>query len=127
VGVVSALVDGARVDTEAVDSEGDRAARRETSVPVAKGGVDCHVRCHCRHCQLCQGDASVGTGTSFRTPGRNPCVRAARDASACGKGDELWHKNGKKEKGPHRSEDATEGKTETVYVGIAVGVVIHRG
>jgi len=34
---------------------------------------------------------------------------------------------GRKQKGPYRSEDATKGKTETVYVGIAVGVMLHRG
>jgi hypothetical protein len=82
---VSALVDGARVDMEAVGTEGGRAARQETSVAVATGGADCHVRCHCRHCQVCQGDASDGTGMPFRTLGKNPCARVAMDASACEK------------------------------------------
>ena len=28
---------------------------------------------------------------------------------------------------PYRGNDATEDKTETMYVGIAVGIVLHRG
>lgn len=83
VGEESALVDGARVDTEVVGSEGGSAASRETSVAVATGGVDYHVHSHCR--QACQGDASGGTGMPFRTLGKNPCARAAGDVSACGK------------------------------------------
>ena len=34
---------------------------------------------------------------------------------------------GGKRRGPYRGKDATEGKTETMYVSIAVGVVLHRG
>ena len=32
-----------------------------------------------------------------------------------------------KGRSPYRGEDGTEGKTETMYVGIAVGIVLHRG
>jgi hypothetical protein len=104
-------------------------------VAVATGGADCHVHCHCRHChhcQVCQGYASGGTGMPFRTLGKNPCARAAMDVSACGKGNVSrvghvayeWEGKGR---GPYRGKDATKGKTETMYVGIAVGVVLHRG
>jgi hypothetical protein len=132
---VSALVDGARVDTEAVGSEGGRGASRETSVAAATGGADCHVRCHCRHCRhclVCQGDASAGTGMPFQTLGKNPCARAAMDVSACGNGDgsrfgHVAQEWGRKKRGPYRGKDTTEGKTETMYVGIAVGIVLHRG
>ena len=47
-----------------------------------------------------------------------------------GTGQELdmWRRSGRgKEKGPYRGDYATEDKTETMYVGIAVGIVLHRG
>lgn len=129
---MSALVDGAHVDAEPVGSEGGSAARRVTSVTVATRGADCHVRSHCRHCQVCQSDASAGTGMPSQTQGKSPYARAARDASTCGKGDGLrighvayeWEV---KRGDPYRGKDATEGKAETMYVGIAVGIVLHRG
>jgi len=69
-------------------------------VAVAMGEADCHVRYHCRHCRHCQGDASGGTGMPFRTLGKNPCARAAMDASACGNGDgsglDMWRSYGER-------------------------------
>lgn len=88
---------------------------------VAMGGADCHVRCRC------QGGASGGTGMPFRTLGKNPCARVAMDVSACRKenGSRIGHVASRK--GSYRGYDATEDKTETMYVGIAVSVVLHRG
>ena len=100
---MSALVDGAHVDAEPVGSEGGSAARRVTSVIVATRGADCHVRSHCRHCQVCQGDASAGTGMPFQTLGKSPYAKADWDASACGKGDGLrnldkWRRMGREKR-----------------------------
>jgi hypothetical protein len=39
---------------------------------------------------------------------------------------DMWRKSGRG-KEPYRGKDATKGKTETMYVGIAMGVVLHRG
>ena len=35
----------------------------------------------------------------------------------------MWRKSEGKERGPDRGKDATEGKTETIYAGIAVGSI----
>jgi hypothetical protein len=47
-----------------------------------------------------------------------------------GRGQDLdmWRRSGREKKGdPYRGKDATEDKTETMYVGIAVSIVLHRG
>jgi hypothetical protein len=78
--VESALADGVRVDTVADDAVGDIAARWVTNVAGATGAAECPVRCYCRRCQPCLGDASAGTGMPFQTLGKSPCARAAGDA-----------------------------------------------
>jgi len=79
VGAESAL-NGAYVETVADGVVDDRAARRETYVAGATGAAEYPVRCYCRRCLPCPGDASAGTGMPFQTPGENPCAKVVGDA-----------------------------------------------
>ena len=92
-GAESALADGVRVDTAFDGAVGDIAAQRGTNVAGATGAADCPVRCYCRRCQPCLGDASAGTGMMSQTLGKSPCARAAGDASACitGRWVKIWN------------------------------------
>ena len=98
VGEVSALVDGVRVDTEAVGSGGGRVASRETS-GVWLWRREGRTVMSAAAAATARGDASGGTGMPFRTLGKNPCARAVMDVSACGKGNrsgfDMWRRSGK--------------------------------
>jgi len=78
VGAKSAL-NGAYVDMAADGVVGDIAARRETYVAGATGAAEYPVRCYYRRCLPCWGNASVGTGMPFQTPGENPCATVVWD------------------------------------------------